>query len=106
MSIREILSDERGSLSSARTFLFASLAFTAVIIVADSLLWAEVPNAAYALLGTVFTGLLAWTAGPRIAQYIGPQVGAVASGIAKAVKGPQRPDLLDNNPDFNEHDEK
>ena len=39
-------------------------------------------------------------------QYLGPQVGAVTSGIAKAVKGPQRPDLLDNNPTFNEHDEK
>ena len=103
---KEILSDERGSLSAARTFLFASLAFTAIIIVADSLLWAEVPNAAYALLGTVFTGLLAWTAGPRIAQYIGPQIGAVASGIAKAVRSPQRPDLLDNSPDFKEHDER
>ena len=106
MMIRHILADERGNLSAARVLLSASLVFTAVIIVADSLLWAEVPNAAYALLGTVFTGLLAWTAGPRIAQYIGPQVGAVASGIAKAVKGPRRPDLLDNNPDFNEHDEK
>ena len=106
-SIKEILKDERGSLSAARIFLFVSLLFTAAVIVADSLLWATVPNAAYALMGTIFTGLLAWAAGPRIAQYILPQIGAVASGIGAAlVREPRRPDLLDNSPDFFEHDER
>ena len=106
MAIKDILRDERGSLSAARTFLFASLAFTGIIIVADSLLWAEVPSAAYALLGTIFTGLLAWTAGPRIAQHFGPQIGAIASGIGAAlVREPRRPDLLDNDPRF-EDDER
>ena len=99
--IRQILADEKGNPSAARVLLSASLVFTAVIIVADSLLWATVPNAAYALLGTIFTGLLAWTAGPRIAQYFGPQIGAVASGIGAAlVREPRRPDLLDNDPQF------
>ena len=72
----------------------------------DALFWGEVPNAAYALLGTIFTGLLAWTSGPRIAQYLGPQIGAVAKGIGDAVKQPRRPDLLDNDPKFRENDEK
>ena len=104
--IRQILADETGKLSAARVLLVLSLAFTAVIIVADSLLWATVPNAAYALLGTIFTGLLAWAAGPRIAQYILPQIGAVASGIGAAlVREPRRPDLLDNDPRF-EDDER
>ena len=99
--ISEILKDERGAPSAARTFLFASLVFAAAIIVADSLLWATVPNAAYALLGTIFTGLLAWTAGPRIAQYILPQIGAVTSGIGAALtREPRRPELLDNSPSF------
>ena len=99
--LSEILRDERGSLSTARIFLFVSLVFTAGIIVADSLLWATVPNAAYALMGTIFTGLLAWTAGPRIAQYFGPQIGADASGIgASLTREPRRPDLLDNDPTF------
>jgi hypothetical protein len=99
--ISQILSDEKGNPSAARVLLVASLAFTAIIIVADSLLWAEVPNAAYALLGTIFTGLLAWTAGPRIAQYILPQIGAIASGIGASVtREPQRPKLLDNDPAF------
>jgi len=103
--IKEILRDERGVPSAARTFLFASLVFTAVLIVLDSTIW-TVPESVYTLLGSLDIGLLAWAAGPRVAQYLGPQVGAVASGIAQAVKGPQRPDLLDNNPTFNEHDEK
>ena len=99
--IRQILADEKGNLSAARVLLVLSLAFTAVIIVADSLLWATVPNAAYALLGTIFTGLLAWAAGPRIAQYLLPQIGAVASGIGAAlVREPRRPELLDNDPTF------
>ena len=99
--ISQILADEKGKLSAARVLLVATLAFTAVIIIADSLLWADVPNAAYALLGTIFTGLLAWTAGPRIAQYFGPQIGAIASGIgASLTREPRRPKLLDNDPAF------
>ena len=104
--ILELLADEKGKLSAARVLLVATLAFTAVIIVADSLLWATVPNAAYALLGTIFTGLLAWTAGPRIAQYLLPQIGALTSGIAAALtREPRRPKLLDNDPAFRD-DEK
>jgi hypothetical protein len=104
--ISQILADEKGKLSAARVLLVATLAFTAVIIIADSLLWADVPNAAYALLGTIFTGLLAWTAGPRIAQYILPQIGAIASGIgASLTREPRRPKLLDNDPAFSD-DEK
>ena len=101
MMLKDILKDERGSLSAARTFLFVSLVFTGAVIVADSLLWATVPNAAYALMGTLGTGLLAWAAGPRIAQHFGPQIGAVASGIgASLTREPRRPDLLDNDPAF------
>ena len=106
MMLKDILKDERGSLSAARIFLFVSLVFTGAIIVADSLLWATVPNAAYALMGTLGTGLLAWAAGPRIAQHFGPQIGAIASGIGAAlVREPRRPELLDNDPAFRD-DEK
>ena len=75
--IKEILRDERGTPSAARTFLFGSLVFTGTIIVLDSTIW-DVPEPAYVLLG-----------------------------IAKAVKSsPRRPSLLDNDPEFKEHDEK
>ena len=103
--IKEMLTDERGTLSAARTFLFGSLVFTGTIIVLDSLLLG-VPEIAYTLLGSLNVGLLAWAGGPRVAQYLAPQMGAVASGIAKAVKRPRRPSLLDNSAEFREHDEK
>ncbi len=102
--ISEILKDERGSFSAARTFLFGSLVFTGTIIVLDSFMLA-VPEIAYTLLGSLNVGLVAWAGGPRVAQYLAPQIGAVASGIAQAVKSPKRPKLLDNSPNFKEHDE-
>ena len=105
MPIKEILTDERGSLSAARVLLTASMVFIAVIIVLDSTIW-NVPDPAYVLLGSWGIGLLAWAGGPRVAQYLAPQVGAVASGIAQAAKRLRRPDLLDNNVRFREHDEK
>ena len=104
-NVKEILSDERGTVSAARTFLLGVLLFTGAIIVLDSLIL-EVPEIAYTLLGSLNVGLLAWAGGPRVAQYLAPQIGYVAAGIAKAVKGPQLPDLLDNSPDFKENDEK
>ena len=97
--IREVFKDERGTPSAARVFLATTMAFSALIIVLDSIIW-DVPEPAYVLLGSLGVGLLAWTAGPRMAAYIGPQIGAVASGIAQAIKDPKRPDLLDNNVKF------
>lgn len=86
-----ILADETGKRSLARVLLIVSLVITFVLVILDSILIGDVPVLdvpvpAYALLGTIFTGLLAWTAGPRIAQYVGPQMGAIASGLAKSVK--------------------
>ena len=105
MPIKEILTDERGTLSAARVLLTASMVFIAVIIVLDSTIW-NVPDPAYVLLGSWGIGLLAWAGGPRVAQYLAPQVGAVASGIAQAAKRLRRPELLDNDAKFKEHDEK
>ena len=105
MSINEILRDERGSLSAARSFLLGALLFTGALIVLDSMIW-DVPEVVYTLLGSIGMGLLAWAGGPRVAQYLGPQIGAVTAGIAKAVRNPRRPELLDNNANFKEHDEK
>jgi len=105
--IRQLLSDEKGKLSAARALLVGSLLFTGALILFDIVLWGNVSNAIYALLGTVFTGLLAWAAGPRIAQYLLPQIGAVAQALgASLTNEPRRPHLLDNDPRFQEHDEK
>ena len=103
--IKKILYDERGNPSAARTFLFGFLVFTAAIIVLDSAFW-DVSEVIYTLLGSINVGLMAWAGGPRAMQYLGPQVSGVAAGIAKAVKGPQRPELLDSDAEFREDDEK
>ena len=103
--ILEILTDERGSLSAARTFLLASLVFSGALIILDSTIW-DVPEVVYTLLGSLDIGLLAWAGGPRVAQYLGPQVAGVASGIAHAINGPRQPDLLDNHVRFRENDER
>lgn len=103
--MNDILRDERGSLSAARIFLAVSLIFTGIIIVLDSTIW-EVPEPVYSLLGGLAVGLVAWAGGPRAMQYLGPQVAGMASGIAQAVKGPQRPELLDSDAEFREDDEK
>ena len=100
----EIVRDEQGSLSAARVFLAASLIFTGIIIVLDATIW-YVPEPANSLLGGLTVGLVAWAGGPRVAQYLAPQVGAVTSGIAQAAKGLRRPELLDNSPEFREDDE-
>ena len=104
--ILQILSDERGNPSAARVLLVGEMLYTGILILFDIVLWGDVSNAVYALLGTVFTGLLAWSAGPRIAQYLLPQIGAVAQGIgASIVKQPRQPDLLDNSPEYHERHE-
>jgi hypothetical protein len=85
-SFGESFRDERGSSSMGRKLLVISLALTFVLIFLDSRVsngW-DVPQPAYVLLATIFTGLLAWTAGPRIAQYLNP--GAVAGAVARAQK--------------------
>tara|TARA_R100001377_G_scaffold67441_1_gene42742 strand:- start:680 stop:997 length:318 start_codon:yes stop_codon:yes gene_type:complete len=104
MHIREILTDERGRLSAARVLLTSSMLFIAVLIILDSTVW-DVPQPAYVLLGSWGMGLLTWAAGPRVAQYLGPQVSGVGKAIAQAVKQPRRPSVLDNNLKFREDDE-
>ena len=101
-----VLSDERGQPSAARRLLVVTMIFLALVIVVDAAsTWFAVPDPAWGGLGSLVMGLCAWTAGPRISQHIGPQIGAVASGIAAARKEPRRPKLLDNDPAFSD-DEK
>lgn len=87
---KTFLRDEQGNLSMARALLLASLAMTFILIALDTFSSQEVPAPAYALLGTIFTGLLAWAAGPRIAQYVGPQMGSVASALNRRLQGTDR----------------
>jgi len=72
--------DERGTKSMGRLLLVVALLFTGALIALDASTPLDVPDPAWALLGTIFTGLLAWVAGPRVTQHLA----GVASGIAQA----------------------
>lgn len=75
-----LFNDEKGRLSAARVFFFCwsvLIAFAA---------WHEPAEAFWPLATSVLIGLLSWAAGPRIAQYLAPQVGAAAQATAESIK--------------------
>lgn len=80
---RQLLEDERGRLSTARTLLWVWSLFTLLLI---ALAWRELPNGVLSLLSGVEIALVAWAAGARIAQYLGPQVGATASAVGQSLR--------------------
>lgn len=72
--------DEQGAWSSARIGMWTTLAFTGWYIVTH-----DKPDAGVlSLCGSALLGFMAWAGGPRMAQYIAPQIGAVAQGIASS----------------------
>lgn len=98
--------DEQGKTSSARVAFWATLIFTLVLIAADSVTTAVVvPEPAYALLAGLLIALAAWAGGPRALQYLGPQVGRVASAVARARRTyPPPSEALEADPDAEPHE--
>lgn len=80
---RQLIQDERGQLSTARTLLWVWTGFTLALL---ALTWREVPNGVLSLLSAVEVALVAWAGGPRIAQYLAPQVGAAASAVGQSLR--------------------
>jgi hypothetical protein len=83
MKLLEVVRDEKGSYSSARVLLWLWSAFSLVLVARH---WDTVPNAVLAFLSSVEMALIAWAGGARIAQYLGPQIGAVAAGVGASVR--------------------
>lgn len=79
------LHDEQGDKSISRLLLVVTIAFSFLLISVDALTQAVVPGEAYALLGSLIVGLIAWAGGSRIARYVGPQMAGVVQGIAARV---------------------
>lgn len=99
--LSQLIEDEKGKLSAARIGLWITVGVSLVNFGVDVWLTlvdgkARIPNTVYALEGTMFTVFAAWAAGPRIAQYLGPQVGQIASGIAAAVRDTRLPSKTDD----------
>lgn len=74
-----VFKDEKGQWSAARVFTGVWLAN------GIAYLWCGNPdNAALAFLSGIALPLICWAAGPRIAQYIAPQIGATVKAVADA----------------------
>lgn len=96
--IHQLVEDEKKKLSAARCGLWVTVVLAIATVACDVWLTfgagkARIPNTVYSLEGTMFTAFATWAAGPRIAQYIGPQIGSVASGIASAVRDARLPSI-------------
>jgi hypothetical protein len=76
-----LIRDEAGKPSTSRVAFWIVLLITLGIILFAP---ARIPPAAYSLLGGTIIALASWAAGPRIAQYIGPQIGSTAAAIGQA----------------------
>ena len=79
------LHDEQGDKSISRLLLVGTICFAFVLIAVDTVTMVTAPGEAYALLGSLIVGLIAWAGGARIARYVGPQIAGVVQGIAAKV---------------------
>lgn len=84
MEHEHLICDEHGKPSTARAAFWIALFAALVMIALDGLTAAVFPAEAYTLLGTVIMFSAVWAAGPRMAQYLAPQIGAGAKAIAAA----------------------
>lgn len=83
MKLFRVFTDEQGNASAARVFLGAELAF----------LWWQGADLSPDLIGlhsAVATFLIVWAAGPRAAQYLGPQLSGVVQALTKRLRGVDR----------------
>lgn len=84
-----LIADEQGKPSTARCAFWIVLIWTILLMTLAAAGIFTVSSAAYALLGTIFTFTIVWAAGPRMAEYLAPQIGRAITSIAKA-KGDSR----------------
>lgn len=80
------LTDEQGKLSLSRILLLAQLVYVDVSsAVAAFTLSVVLTGEWWVYQSTLTVGLIAWAAGPRGLQYIGPVLGQITGGMANAV---------------------
>ena len=78
--MRSLWHDEKGNVSAARVFFAV---WTVVVCVAA---WRAPADPFWPMATSVLLGLLSWAAGPRIAQYLAPQISGAAKATADALK--------------------
>ncbi|MFL5912755.1 MAG: hypothetical protein ACJ768_19590 [Gaiellaceae bacterium] len=91
-----LLRDERGSRSSMRVLLFAvAMPVLAGMTIAEAAGVREFQPVVWSSWVTIATMLIAGCFGPRIAQYLAPQISAAVQAIAQAKRDPRQPSRLD-----------
>lgn len=78
--------DEQGNRSAARVLLGCWLGQSVFYVGVCVLRGVEPSNPVLAMDTAIATALIAWAAGPRIAQYIGGQIGAATSAVGQSLR--------------------
>jgi hypothetical protein len=105
--LHQLVEDEKGKLSASRVGLWLTVLLALTTVAVDIALTvhavkAQIPNTVYSLEGTMFIAFASWAGGPRVAQYLGPQLGQVATGIAAATRDARLPSKNDDERDVAE----
>lgn len=79
----ELLQDETGAWSCARTSFWILLLFLLLVVTVDVFYSVRVSQVVYTTLGSILAGLVVWAAGPRIATYLGPWAQSVGAAIGQ-----------------------
>jgi hypothetical protein len=77
-----LVTDESGKFSMGRVALWLTLLFSLRIVHADTFGYGTLSPLSGSLLTTLIIALVAWSAGPRLASYILPQLGAVIAAMS------------------------
>jgi hypothetical protein len=91
-----LLRDERGARSSMRVLLFVVVVPVMVLMTAAELLGHQLQSTVWTVWSSMAGMLIVGSFGPRIAQYIGPQLGAVAGAVGQAKRDPRLPSKYDD----------
>lgn len=76
-----LMKDEQGNRSAARLFLAIELGIVWLTCLLELFTGFGVSDTVWAMHGSLMIALVAWAAGPRGLQYLGPQIGRVAGAI-------------------------
>lgn len=84
--MKTALQDETGKNSMGRILLIVNLLGVYLAGGIEALSPIQFPGEWWALQATIFVGLLAWVAGPRGLQYLGPHVAMAKDALTKAIE--------------------
>lgn len=93
MNWHSLIEDEQKNLSSARCSFWLTLIVSLILVILSAFDVVKLSAGSYTLLGTMFMFTAIWAAGPRIAQYLGPQIGKIAGALRSAKDDRRQPDI-------------